>query len=208
MSAVEAPPVTDLDAFLLDEFPTPEGPARDGYRIGGDREAAWAFRKLTAAKEEIARLEAQAKLHRDQIASWLDGALAGPKADAAFFESVLIDYRRRLDRDAPEGKPVRKTYPVPGGTLAKRKGPLVVEVTDEDAFVAWALVHDPAAVKITPQVSRVKDAYTVPEPPKNEDEWDGPVLLEGGETIPGVRARRKPPTFSASPTNQPTDPQE
>jgi hypothetical protein len=124
----------DLDQSLEDDDD------RAGYRIGGDREASWALRKLWRAEREIARLK---RNHQDTVEildEQLQQALGGPERDARFFEGVLGDYHRRL---VAAGE-ADKTYRLPAGELHARKAPDSLEVPDEalalDLFEAFGRV--------------------------------------------------------------------
>lgn len=179
--------MTDLHDALADEFPTPDPEHRDGYRIGGDREATWALRKLAAAHAERDRIMAVAGEEIARITAWRNAAVRGPEADIDFFEAVLIDYRRRLEAENPN---LPQTYKLPGGVITRRRSPVRAEVLDPEAFTAWALVHDPAAVKVTPLVSALGSYQRTDE---------GDVVSPDGEVVPGVHVVGGDDRYAAKP---------
>lgn len=193
--------MTDLQEHLLAQNEVPEDDeSRERWSVGGDREATWALRKMAACDAEMDRLTADAAHEIEAIKAWLEAALTGPARDRSFFESKLIEYRRRLEADNPK---LPLTYKVPGGVIARRKGSRSVVITDEQTFVEWALDNDPELVKLAPLKGGLvaKDAlYKLPDVPENEDDgWVSVVVSGSGEKVPGVQVVRDPAQYGAKP---------
>jgi hypothetical protein len=184
----------DLTEDRLAEYPEPRTPEeREAWRIEDDSAATWALRKLRAYAQEIARLEALASEERRRIADWELERTKSLYGHQAFFESKLIDYRRRLEREDPK---LAQTYHVPGGAITRRKGSRRIEVSDEDTLLAWAHAHDQEVVKSSPLVSQFrdrKDRYRVDEKTRSV------VDLETGEQVPGVEVLRDPDQYGVKP---------
>lgn len=171
---------------------------RAAFVIDNDRKAAWAMRKLRAALAEAERIRLEAANELDAITRWRDDALRGPQHDVEFFRALLVGYRHELELANPD---LPKTYPVPGGKLIRRKGRTRVEITDEAAFVAWALDNDRDALKVTPLKSRLtaKGSGYIEVPP----DTDGPSRLAAptGEVVPAVELVAGDDTYDAVPTD-------
>jgi hypothetical protein len=180
----------DLTEALLGEYEEPRTPEeREAWRIEDDSAASWALRKLRVYEEEIDRLSMLAARERARVSNWELERTKSLYGHKAFFESKLIDYRRRLERKDPK---LPQTYHVPGGAITRRKARARVEVTDAQVFLDWAKERDGDAVKLTPLVSALKDRkdrYRV-------DEETGSVVdLETGEQVPGVEVHRDPDQY-------------
>lgn len=148
--------------------------ARQAWRIHSDREAAWAMRKLAAAVAETERVTQAAADEIDALKAWRDAALAGPTHDAEFFEAALVAYRLELEERNPE---LPKTYKVPGGVIARRKRPDTYRVTDETAYVAWALEYNADLLRIESRLSELRTFA---------DAGDGRLVDRWGQVVPGV----------------------
>ena len=158
----------------LDEHLEAEYEATESFRIDGPGTEAWAMRKYRRALTEIQRIRDAANAERQRITDWETDALKGPQHDAGYFEALLIQRRHELERDNPD---LPKTYRVPGGALVRRKLPDRIEVVDPDAFLAWAQVNAPDAVKVTPLVSALSGL------PRTDG---GDLVASDGEVVPGV----------------------
>ena len=132
------------------------------------------MRKLAAAKREIDRIKDAANAERNKVTDWETDALKGPQHDAGYFEALLIDRLHQLEVENPD---LPKTYRVPGGALVRRKLPDRIEVVDSEAFLTWAQVNAPDAVKVTPLVSALSGL------PRTDE---GDLVTSEGEVVPGV----------------------
>lgn len=165
----------------------------EAFAITDDSAATWALRKVARAEAEVARVLAVANGEIARINQWKADACRGPVDDIGFFKAHLVDYRRRLEDADPK---LPKTYKLPAGDLTVRKGPSRVEVTDEEAFVAWAEVNDPELLSRKPLVSRLKDGYR-PVPPDGDEtvERVTSIVSGSGEVVPGVRQVFEPERY-------------
>jgi hypothetical protein len=212
MSAIPDLATYLTDASLPEGAPDTEAPEeeRARYRVGGDREASWALMKLAKAETEKKRIRRLAEDERQRIDQWEAEASAGPRRDADYFRSLLMEYHMLL-LDAElvalisEGKTPaeawakakRKTYRLPSGTLTARKGGEGIGVTDAAAFEAWVREHPErlALVTVKPDKAAVKAAA--------EHTPDGTLVVDGGEVVPGLHWYADPPSFTATPAPLP-----
>lgn len=157
------------------------------WEITDDGAAGWALRKIARANRELFRLQDAADHEVAAIRAWLDEASSPLARTVGFFESKLIDYRRRLEDESPE---LAATYKLPGGDLTRRAGRLRTTVVDPEAFTAWALVNEPSAVQLKPLTSPLtKLARFVATA-------DGVVVdEETGEVVPGVQVSMGPVVY-------------
>jgi phage host-nuclease inhibitor protein Gam len=195
---------TDLADHLAAEYsdPPPIGdPDREAWRIDSDGEASWALRKLATYQAELARLVEQAEGEQARIDDWLADSTSGLHSQIEFFTDHLNDWHHRLvDERGADDMP--QTYRLVNGSLVRRKAPDGVNITDADAFVAWALAEGridllnikPAA---QPMRSEVGLGWQVPamvvdgkgKPVRAEYGNLHPVVTAGGEVVPGVEYR-------------------
>jgi len=122
--------------------PPPESEERERWCIEGDRQAAWALRKLGRYLAEQKRLKDSAEEEAERIAAWLRDATHGLDGQVAFFQHHLEQYLLGLLDEDPQ---LPKTYKLPTGSIARRKGPDTVQAQGDfgdELFVAWALAND------------------------------------------------------------------
>lgn len=195
---------TTLDEFLtaaaapVDEPRTEEERAR--FSIDGPRTAGWALRRLAHARSQADRIRAEAADRIALVKEWETRTLAGPTADAAYFEGLLVDWHRRdleprvadaLDRycaarpdlgpdealAAVWAKVKDRTVKLPDGSVGARRNPDGVEVVDADALVAWAVAEGHLELlNIAPAKAALKKL------PRS----GGRVVGPDGEAVPGV----------------------
>lgn len=146
------------------------------HGITDDTVAEGFVRKLVAAKIELARIRrnAQAEIDRIQAKAIADGKTVSD--EIAWRENELTGYHRRIR----EKDPTRKKYPLAGADLVHRVGSKSTKVLDERAFVVWALVNAPAALKIEPRVSVLDPSHGFTRTKT------GTIVAAGGEIVPGV----------------------
>lgn len=165
-------------------------PDKPRFEITDDSKASWAFRKIAAHQAEIARCRELADDERARIDQWEEDACRTPRRKIANLEAMLTAYAETLiDAD-----PKRRKWSTPGGDIIQRKGRDKIEVTDEEAFIAWALGYAPEAVKIEPRTSKlgaVPDELTVDAKGKPTVEGQRSRLVLGADVpeplvVPGV----------------------
>src|SRR5690606_2666347 len=110
----------------------PDQPA-EGWSITGLETAAWASRKVAAARRKIAEVQALAAAERAKIDAFVAAETKRHEDDAAFFEYHLGVY---LLEEIAAGRKT-KSLALPGGTIKLTARQPKVDV-DDDAFLAWA----------------------------------------------------------------------
>lgn len=109
---------------------------RTAYRIRSDREASWAFKKMSGYQQEHDRIKALYDEEIDRLQTARGNALRPVTGHIEFFEQVLVAYRRQLEEANPD---LPQTYKVPYGQITRRKLPDSIEIVDADTLTAWAL---------------------------------------------------------------------
>mgnify|MGYP006277774943 CR=1 FL=1 len=134
---IEVNPVAlSLEEFLSSEA-TPEAFRSDAgsWAISNDDEALWAMRNLAVAQRRVDEVKRQAQIEIERINRWIQANLEQHNSSIAYFEGVLSTYLKRVRENSADG---RKTLSFPDGTVNSRVTPSKVEVTDLDAFLAYA----------------------------------------------------------------------
>lgn len=189
----------ELDAFREQGMEWPDenleldAPERKGFTINSDAEAAKVVRRLARWQHEVDRLARIVADERAQIDAFEQANLGtkdeprGAAREVWFYESVLVDYYRRLEDQDPD---TPQTHKVPGGWMGRRKNPDSVEVTDPDAFVQWAIANDRGDLvgDIKPaSKSALKAALTPQADPKKAEHGSTMHFVDAdGVVIPGV----------------------
>lgn len=126
-----------LDEFLVAEAtPSDYVPeAREGFAISTDDEALWAMRNLAQAQRRLDEVKRQAQIEIDRITRWVTANAESQNREIAYFENILSSYILRVREDSADG---RKSLSFPDGVVNSRVTPSKVEVTDLDAFLAYA----------------------------------------------------------------------
>ena len=187
MSAVTVDPDEALDAFLSEGVL-----GGDEQPLGSDPLATAVMYRMTRAMTEADRIKAAADAQRERIAQWEADALRPVLNEAQRCDELLVSYYQALLRENPK---LPKTYPIPGGTISRRKGVDKVEVVDESAFITWAQDNAPQALsnpKPRPLVSELKGAMW-------DHTDDGKVVSPDGQPVPGVAVVAGVERFAAKP---------
>ncbi len=187
MAALMRDPDEELDTFLSATVLDGEEPVVDSDPI-----ASAVMYRMTLAMNEAERIKAAADKRREQIAQWEADALRPVFNEAQRCDELLVSYYQALLRENPK---LAKTYPIPGGTISRRKEVDKVEVVDETAFITWAQDNAPHTLsnpKPRPLVSELKGAV-----------WghtdDGVVVSPDGQPVPGVAFVAGVERFAAKP---------
>jgi hypothetical protein len=202
----------ELDAFREQAMEWPDenaeldAPERTGFVITSDGEAASVMRRLARWQRETDRIAQIVADERAQIAAFEQANLGtkddprGAAREVWFYESVLVDYYRRLEDADPE---TPQTHKVPGGWMGRRKNPDSVEVTDPDAFVTWAIANDRGDLvgDIKPaSKSDLKAALTPQADPAKAAHGETMHFVDAdGVVIPGVMYRVGADRYEAKP---------
>lgn len=172
--------------------------------------ASWAARHLTRKRARIAEIRALAAEQRFRIDAYEAGETKKLEADATFFEGRLQAFHMQVLQADPRAK----TLPLPDGTeLRSQAGKLAVEVTDLEAFQAWADMNEMTADVVDDEGNVVRPGLfrlADPEPNKTTigkvlggkaaaetEPGEYPAIVgESGETVPGVVIVRKARTYT------------
>ena len=150
MAQTESESSPDLGELLVcpDELPA-EG---EDFRITSVELAAWAARKVLAARTRMERRATLAAQYTQRIAAWLGKANADDRGSVEFLTSHLkpfaqseIAKQRRL-----------RTLHLPGAAVSLRKKPDRVDVFDPEALLAYCEASYPEALVVTTSVSTAK----------------------------------------------------
>jgi phage host-nuclease inhibitor protein Gam len=150
----------------------------EGFRVHDESSADWALRVIGKHRRLLAVHEDVAKAQIEHTNEWLDDQRKRYLESTEYLVGLLEGYHRQLLDENPKAKTIR----LPAGNLVARKAPDVVDVTDADAFVAWAEAgHDELLrVKTDPDKPKIRSAL-------GHDAEDG-VLVDPatGERVPGL----------------------
>jgi hypothetical protein len=180
----------------ITEFDGPDDPILDlsiegRFRVGDDKQAAWAMRKLAALEGRISTVVDIADQERERIAAWQESETAKLLRDADYFRGILTEYAasERAVND-------RKSITLPHGVVKSRLGQPKWSVTDET--LEWARANSPdlIAVKESVNLSLLKTAATA-EP---TDSLGLVAITADGEIIPGVSIEQPQITFTIETT--------
>lgn len=170
-----------------DDAPDPFDDDAPVWEVTDDAAAGWCMRKIGRANSELLRFQEAADYEVARIRRRLDEVSAPLARTVGFFESKLIDYRRRLEDESPE---LPATYRLPHGDITRRKGRARTLVLNAEEFTAWALRWAPDAVTVKPLTSTLTKAE------RFEVTAEGRVVdTSSGELVPGVEVAVSPPSY-------------
>jgi hypothetical protein len=146
---------------------------RERFKIEGDKQAAWAMRKLLALQEKATENEAIADAERTRIDLWLESVNGKFDSDIAYFTAILVEYgtTQRSNED-------RKSIETPYGSVKSRIGQPKY-VYEQSELIEWAIQSRPALVRVKQELdlAALKNMSVTP---------DGMVITEDGEIVPTV----------------------
>lgn len=144
-----------------DEHGLPEAARR--WTVTDNGSAEWALRHVAVADVELATLRAQTVEWAGRIGAWFDQAAKPLLATKGYMEAHLRLYAL-LRREA---NPKAKTLTLPAGKVQTTYTGPKVEITDDDAVVAWAdkvgLADEVLRTKREPKVSLLREHVTIVE---------------------------------------------
>jgi len=164
----------EMDAY---DSGTPFDGEPERWAVTDDGQAAWAMRKIRAARDRMADIDAVAAREVERITEWAEKAKSGPQRDEDFFTGLLQAYAMR------ERLAGRKTVSTPYGRVSSREGRARVTVTDPDAAVPWLVAHGmDSCVRTTTSVNvaGVKASELLIA------DGGAVVDVETGEAVPGL----------------------
>ena len=146
---------------------------RERFKIEGDKQAAWAMRKLLALKDKAAENAAIADDERTRIDLWLESVNGKFDSDIAYFTAILVEYATSQRAEAD-----RKTIETPYGSVKSRIGQPKY-IYEQNELIEWAAKSQPDLVRVKQEVdlTALKRLATTPE---------GSVITEDGEIVPTV----------------------
>lgn len=165
----------DLANFDTDQ-PFAGEPER--WRIENDSQAAWAMRKLKAARDRQTEIAAIADAERARIQQWQEQASTAPHGDEMFFTGLLEQYVRR-QREQEN----RKSVSTPYGKVQSRETAPRIKVDDPDQATEWLAANGLDScikTRLTVALSNVSKEARLAV-------MDGKVVrIDTGEIVPGL----------------------
>ena len=148
---------------------TDDTPATERFTIDTASKAAWAIACVLEAEERISRRKALADEYKARLDAWLASASNQDINTISYLSFLLEPYVS----DEVSKLHKSKTLSLPTGTASLRKLPDRLEITDNDAAIAYCEAEHPEAVIIKKELNKsiLKD-----------------LILKQAEPIPGVEA--------------------
>ena len=172
------------------ELDTDDHDSRAGFHITDDATANWALRLLAATEAERERLRSGIELEIQRLEARRVALLGPVESKVSWLRGVLASYYRDLERQRGAGMP--KTYRLAYGALKRRAGSDRAEVTDDAAFLAWAVTECPEAVRV-PEPKPLVSALSTKA---GFRKVDGMVVDPNGQEVPGVVVHHGEPTYT------------
>lgn len=116
---------------------------RTAWEIRDGNVAEWAARRLIEARAHIEARRIEAESWHRQIDEWLVTATGDAQSIAAFTESCLKAYALRYRAETR-----RATLRLPSLDVRTKLNPGRITVEDAEAFIEWAKVSDPDALRV------------------------------------------------------------
>ena len=150
----------------------------EGFRIDTDQKADWALGKIKEMRQK-----------RDEWVAWYAQKTQEIKEQTDFetmnLERMLAEYFRAVPHKKTK---TQESYKLPGGKLVmKTQNPGYVR--DDKAVIAWAKANKhPEYVKVKEELDweKLKGATEI---------FEGHIITEDGEIVPGVEVEAKDPKF-------------
>jgi hypothetical protein len=161
----------------------------DRFRIDDDSAAAWAMRKLRAARRRIEANDALAAEEFDRVETWRNAVNASHERTIEYFVGLLSQYALACRENPDDG---RKTLALPAGKVTTRPGGWKWHASDE--FLTWAGAHAPdlVRVKTEPALNEIKKRFIARD---DGSAVDGATA----EIVPGLSVTKSEPTATVSP---------
>jgi hypothetical protein len=150
---------------------------KERYVIDSDQKAEWALQKIKEARADRDRWIAYYEEQIEKVKYSCD-------EDTANLECMLSEYFKMVPHKETK---TQENYPLPSGKLVlKKQGP---EYDHDDAIlVPWLEANMPELVKVkkSSNWAELKNMVTI---------FDGGVVDENGEPVPGVTVTERPEKF-------------
>lgn len=147
--------------------------AEDGFVIDTRERVEWALKKIGGWDDEIKRVTLQSAAIIARLEREKEQFLGRFQADLELFAKRELEGAKR------------RSYDTIYGTLALRKVPQSIGVTDKVAALEYAKLHRPEAVKVTESLDARE--FTA---------WASETMQATGELIPGVEIKPERESFS------------
>lgn len=167
------------------------------WGIADKNVAEWAARRLIEARGLIEQRRIESESWHRQIDEWYSSVTGEAQDIAAFAEAALKAYALRHRKETS-----RATLKLPSMDVCTKSNPGHVIVDDEDAFLEWAKVSDPDAIrtKFEPVAAVIKASYRSVVVSSSDDKggvFESVVVVDsGGEIVPGLGWRESMITAS------------
>jgi len=159
-------------------------------------DAEWRLRRYNRLKAQRAEHEATFRELTEQTETWFAEETSKIDRELAELEFILGGFIKARIAEDPDGP---KSINLPSGRIATTAGGLSVQVTDEDAFLAWAKAQRPDLVATPappppppprPDKAAIK-SWAAEAMPKSVLEEPGtwPIVVSDGDhavNVPGV----------------------
>lgn len=181
---VEGDGVPTVERFgeLVAEF---ADTGRTGWSPPSVMVAEWTARRLVEARALIAQKAEERAVWVAQIDEWYSSVTGEAQLIVAFAEAALKAHALRHREETK-----RATLKLPSMIVRTKSNPARIVVEDADAFVEWAKVSDPDAlrVKYEPILDVVKGYRDVIVTVSDGDEtFEEVVIVDAdGEVVPGL----------------------
>ncbi|KZR60423.1 host-nuclease inhibitor Gam family protein [Pseudobacillus badius] len=148
----------------------------------------WAFRKISALKEEEKNIKQLADVERERIAEWEKSELSTIENSMSFFKSLIQKYHsEQLAAD-----PKAKTISTPYGKSKTRKSNEAPEKADEEKLLQYVIDNDLVDyIKQSVKWADVKKTFKIVE-----ISGEKVVVDENGQLVPGVTVKPESITYS------------
>jgi hypothetical protein len=140
----------DLGELLFNEGESGIDTKAEDFRITSIDMAAWAARKVVAARERMAARTALSSQYKARIDRWLERANAEDRESAEF----LTGHLRPFAESEIAKQRRSRTLQLPGATVSLRKKPDRVEILDESVLIAYCEENYPEALVVSKSVSK------------------------------------------------------
>jgi len=195
----------ELDVYVEGEAWPAEDDAGEPIPPGTQEEASRILRRVHRYQRDIANVHAVADADVSRINAWRGDRVAGLERQIAWARRALESFTRSALRGKTRGKVIN----LPDGKLKLTAPQWRVDVTDEQAFMAWALgpvldeegkprfsdaVPHPDLVRVhvEPSRSALRSLAAKGEVLDADAGLVADVVTEDGEMVPGVRFVKDP----------------
>lgn len=173
---VDEPGDATVDPDLAEECEARDTSDADSYAEWIVRKYAEAERAINVAERALGERVAELNAEMRRVVARTDERTLPLRHNLAWlhnrFDAVLLTYAKA--KVTGKTRSVKLLY----GTLAFRKAPDALSITDEDAAIGWTMANLPSAIKMSVAKTPIKDYIKA-----TGETPDGCELVIGGETF-------------------------